>query len=265
MAVVLSLVEGSLDAWGDGGDGPTVLWLHALATATHWKGRGCGRHAVRCAMDIAHARAADLYVLCAQGNGFLPAFYHSLGFHEVKRAHNHVSPSWGAAGAFPHRVQRGVAQLEALGFHVKLGRHALNQRGVVSDTPEHRAADLHAMFHDPDVRAIIATIGGDHACHVLPLLDFASIRDSPTLFMGYSDMTVLNIAICQQTGVVTCHGPMLLTDFAEYPRLFAYTKQSFLRTVCEARPVGRVAPCDAWTEEFLNPAIRAADWLSRPD
>ena len=169
-----------------------------------------------------------------------------------------MSPSWGGAGAFPHRVQRGVAQLEALGFHVKLGRHALNQRGVVSDTPEHRAADLQAMFHDPDVRAIIATIGGDHACHVLPLLDFASLRDSPTIFMGYSDMTVLNIAIWQQTGVVTCHGPMLLTDFAEYPRLFAYTKQSFLRTVCEARPVGRVAPCDAWTEEFL-------DWAEHKD
>ena len=89
LAVVLSLVEGSLDEWQDGEDGATVLWLHALATATPWKGRGFGRHAVRYAVDIAQACASDLYLLCAEGNGFLPAFYASLGFEEVKRASAH--------------------------------------------------------------------------------------------------------------------------------------------------------------------------------
>jgi ribosomal protein S18 acetylase RimI-like enzyme len=86
LAVVLSLVEGPLDEWRDGSDDAIVLWLHALATATHMKGRGFGRHAVRCAIDIAQARASVLYLLCAEGNGFLPAFYASLGFEEVKRA-----------------------------------------------------------------------------------------------------------------------------------------------------------------------------------
>ena len=40
LAVVLSLVEGSLDEWQDGVDGATVLWLHALATATPGKAVG---------------------------------------------------------------------------------------------------------------------------------------------------------------------------------------------------------------------------------
>ena len=38
-----------------------------------------------------HTRAADLYLLCAQDNGFLPAFYQSLGCQEVKRTSTHYA------------------------------------------------------------------------------------------------------------------------------------------------------------------------------
>src|SRR5262249_3101756 len=92
-----------------------------------------------------------------------------------------VSPSWGGAGLFPDRVELGVKALESLGFRVKIASHALNHNGEVSDTPENRAADLHAMFADPEVKAIIAAIGGDHACHLLPLLDFDLIRQHPKI------------------------------------------------------------------------------------
>ncbi len=90
-----------------------------------------------------------------------------------------VSPSWGGAGRFPHRVERGVQQLQALGFKVRLGLHALNQRGFVSDTPQNRVADIHSLVADPQVKAIVAAIGGNHACHLLPLLDFDLIRQQP--------------------------------------------------------------------------------------
>jgi muramoyltetrapeptide carboxypeptidase len=42
-----------------------------------------------------------------------------------------VSPYCGGAGRFPHRVERGVKQLEALGCRVKLGRHALNTQEIL--------------------------------------------------------------------------------------------------------------------------------------
>ncbi|HEV8246760.1 MAG TPA: LD-carboxypeptidase [Polyangiaceae bacterium] len=107
-----------------------------------------------------------------------------------------VSPSWGGAGLFPHRVERAQAALEALGFRLKFGRHARNSNGFVSDTSENRAHDLHEMFRDPEVRLILATVGGDHSCHLLPLLDFELIRANPKPLVGYSDITVLNVAIC---------------------------------------------------------------------
>lgn len=130
-----------------------------------------------------------------------------------------VSPSSYGGEAIRHRVERGVRQLEALGFAVKIAPHALNNVGWVSDTPQHRAADLHAMFADPAVRAIFATIGGDHSCHLLPLLDWELIRANPKIFMGYSDITVLNVAIRTMTGLVTFNGPTLLTEWAEFPEM----------------------------------------------
>ena len=169
-----------------------------------------------------------------------------------------VSPSWGGAGMFPHRVERGVQHLQALGFKVRLGPHALNQRGFISDTPQNRVADIHSLVADPQVKAIVAAIGGDHACHLLPLLDFDLIRQQPKIFMGFSDMTVLNVAIWQAAGLVTFNGPALLTDFAEYPRMFEYTERYMLRALCDARPLGVIEPAPWWTEEFL-------DWENQED
>jgi muramoyltetrapeptide carboxypeptidase LdcA involved in peptidoglycan recycling len=169
-----------------------------------------------------------------------------------------VSPSWGGAGLLPHRVAQGVRHLEALGFKARLAPNALHQHDFVSDTPENRAADLHAMFADREVRAVVAAIGGDHACHLLPLLDYDLIRANPKIFMGYSDITVLNVALWHQTGLVTFNGPMLLPDFGESPRMLDYTETYFLKAIAGDGPVGVVAPAAHWTEEFL-------DWEQKED
>lgn len=169
-----------------------------------------------------------------------------------------VSPSWGGAHQFPHRVKQGIRHLQSMGFQIKIAPHALNQRGFVSDTPENRAEDIHLMFTDPDVKAILSAIGGDHSCHLLPLLDFTLIQNNPKIFIGFSDIHVLNVAIWQKTGLVTFNGPSLLTDFAEYPRMFEYTEQYFLRAVASSSPVGVIEASPFWTEEFL-------DWGEKKD
>jgi muramoyltetrapeptide carboxypeptidase len=173
-----------------------------------------------------------------------------------------VSPAWGGAGAFPHRVERGLAQIERLGFRAKLAPNALHQRGYVSDTAEARASDINAMFADPEVRAVLAAVGGDHACHLLPLLDYALIRAQPKIFMGYSDITVLNLALYVAAGLGTFNGPALLTDFAEFPQMLPYTERWLLRALTDPAPIGALAPAAEWTEEFLDWGTQAD--LARP-
>ena len=169
-----------------------------------------------------------------------------------------VSPSWGGAGLYPHRVELGVQHLHSLGFQVKLASHSLSHLSFASDTPQNRVDDIHSLFRDPAIKALVAAIGGDHACHLLPWIDFDLIRANPKIFMGFSDITVLNVAIWRETGLVTFNGPALLTDFAEYPKMFEYTERYMLKTLCEARPVGAIEPSTWWTEENL-------DWERRED
>jgi muramoyltetrapeptide carboxypeptidase len=163
-----------------------------------------------------------------------------------------ISPSWGGGAEYPHRVDRGVEYLESLGFRVKLAPHAMNSIGYVSDTPEKRVADVHQMFRDPEVKAIVAMIGGDHSCHLLPFLDFDLIRENPKILMGYSDVTVLNVAIWAKTGLITFNGPALMVELAEYPVVFDYTERYMLKALRSPEPPGVIEPSRWWTEELLD-------------
>ena len=169
-----------------------------------------------------------------------------------------VSPSWGGPAVFPHRLDNGIAYLESRGFRVRVAPHARGQDGFVSGTAAERTADLHELFSDPDVTAIIASVGGDHSCHLLPHLDFELIGRNPKIFMGYSDITVLNVAIWRRTGLVTFNGPAMMTDFAEYPTPYDYTIRYFDRAVCSGSAIGRIEPATRWTEELL-------DWRTKAD
>jgi muramoyltetrapeptide carboxypeptidase len=169
-----------------------------------------------------------------------------------------ISPSWGGGAAYPHRVERGGAHLESLGFRVKIAPHAMNSVGYVSDTPENRAADIHAMFGDPEVRAVFVTIGGDHSCHLLPLLDWGLIRSNPKIFVGWSDAHVLSVAIWQMTGLVTFNGPSVMTEIADYPTMPEYSERHMLEVLCTPEPLGVVQASDWWTEELL-------DWDEKED
>lgn len=168
-----------------------------------------------------------------------------------------ASPSWGGPAVFPHRLDNSIGYLESRGFCVRVAPHARGQEGFVSGTAAERTADLHDLFGDPDVTAIIASVGGDHSCHLLPHLDFELIAQNPKVFMGYSDITVLNIAIWQRTGLVTFNGPAMMTDFAEYPTPFDYTIRYFDRAVCSGAAMGRIEPATQWTEELLDWGIKA--------
>jgi muramoyltetrapeptide carboxypeptidase LdcA involved in peptidoglycan recycling len=60
-------------------------------------------------------------------------------------------------------------------------------------SPGERADDLNAAFADPDIRGVMATIGGDDQITVLRHLDPDAVLDDPKPFVGFSDNTnVLN-------------------------------------------------------------------------
>jgi muramoyltetrapeptide carboxypeptidase LdcA involved in peptidoglycan recycling len=52
-----------------------------------------------------------------------------------------------------------------------------------------RAADLNAAFADPQIRAVLATIGGEDQITVVAHLNADAVRADPKPFLGYSDNT----------------------------------------------------------------------------
>src|SRR5690242_1686926 len=80
------------------------------------------------------------------------------------------------------RVHAGVRMVEAAGFRVRLGASTFKKSGYLAGTDAERIADLHAMFRDPDVTAIIAARGGYGSGRLLPLLDLAVVRENPKIF-----------------------------------------------------------------------------------
>lgn len=162
-----------------------------------------------------------------------------------------VSPSSAVAAGVPRRFDRGVAELERRGFGVRVGEHARSETGWTAGSAADRAADLHAMFADPEVRAIVCTIGGYNANQLLELLDFDLIAANPTIFVGYSDITALHGAIHARTGLATMLGPALVPQWGECGGVHDYTWDAFERVAMRAEPAGVFREPAHWYPERL--------------
>ena len=108
----------------------------------------------------------------------------------------------------PVRIEIVEESWAALGFKTKRGRNLLERRGYFAGTDEQRAADVNAMFADPEVRAIHCVRGGWGCARILPLLDWTAIARNPKILLGYSDITALLLSLHAKTGLVTFHGPV---------------------------------------------------------
>ena len=122
------------------------------------------------------------------------------------------------AGATYNPVDVDIVKesVEALGLRVKIGAHVLDRHGYFAGRDEHRAADLNAMFRDPDVHAVLCVRGGWGSARLLPLVDFEAVAARPKILVGYSDITALLLAVHAKTGLVTFHGPNALGRWDEY-------------------------------------------------
>lgn len=103
-------------------------------------------------------------------------------------------------------ILRGVEWWESKGYRVKLGEHVFERDNYLAGDAEHRAADLQAMFLDPEVDVVQSYQGGYGSMQTIPYLDFDAIAEHPKAFVGYSDITALHVALRQRSGLGTFYG-----------------------------------------------------------
>ncbi len=149
-------------------------------------------------------------------------------------------------------IERAIEETQRMGFKVKLGRSAGQKYGYLSGTDEVRAADINAMFADDEVDAIVCLRGGYGAMRILDQIDYDLIARHPKIFMGFSDITALHIALLGKCGLATFHGPMAAANWAGKP-LDDFSLASMYRALMHAEPVGELANPEGYPKQTVNP------------
>ncbi|WP_327256728.1 S66 family peptidase [Streptomyces sp. NBC_01244] len=133
-----------------------------------------------------------------------------------------LSPSAGLPALFPQPYELGLRRLREEFGLVPVEYPTTRKMGA---TPQERAADLHAAFADPGIKAVIASIGGDDQITVLPHLDADLLRAHPKPFFGYSDNTNLLLHL-RDLGLVGYHGSSVMVELGRPGALHPLTAGS---------------------------------------
>lgn len=122
------------------------------------------------------------------------------------------------AGATFHTQDIAIVTevLAAFGLRGRSAPNMLKRYGYLGGRDEERAADVNAMFADPDVKGVFAVRGGWGCARVLPHLDYELIRRHPKALIGFSDITALHLGIHARTGLVSFHAPTALASWPSF-------------------------------------------------
>lgn len=162
-----------------------------------------------------------------------------------------VSPSGRAAARFPGVLELGLARLRE---HFGLVPVEYPTTRGAEASPEERAHDVHAAFTDPDVKAVITTIGGEDELKVLAHLDPAALAENQKPFFGYSDNTNLLLYLWN-LGLVSYHGGAIMVQFGRAGSMNPATRESLEQALFESGS-RELAPAEETTDEersWLDP------------
>ncbi len=141
-----------------------------------------------------------------------------------------LSPSFAAPGRFPAVYALGLERLRTV---FGLEPVVYETTAKLGASGAERTADLVAAFSDPDIKAVIATIGGDDQVTYVKHLPPEPFLNNPKPFFGYSDNSHLcNFLFLQ--GIPSYYGGSLFTQYAMQGEMDAYTVEHIKHALFEA-------------------------------
>lgn len=156
-------------------------------------------------------------------------------------------------------IAKGVQFIQKLGFQVKMGsRQTLADFKTESGIAQ-RADDINKMFCDDSVKAIMCAIGGYSANDILPRLDYETIKKHPKIFIGFSDIAMLQSAFLAKCNMVSFYGPMLVSFAA--PDVHAFTIKHFLQGL-QNKDSCFIVSSDEYTDDawYATPDLVKRSW-----
>lgn len=147
--------------------------------------------------------------------------------------------------------RHGISYLKKIGYNVTESGHVLDKRGYLAGDDGDRVNDLNKMFRDPAIDAIICSRGGYGAPRIIDQIDFQAIQNNPKIFVGYSDITSLNLAIWQKTGLVNFSGSMVAVEMGR--GIDPFTEHHFWKMLNSDQPIGLLSNPPEYPVKVFNP------------
>jgi muramoyltetrapeptide carboxypeptidase LdcA involved in peptidoglycan recycling len=130
-----------------------------------------------------------------------------------------LSPSFAAPGRYPEVYKLGLERLRNIFGLVPVEYPSTSKLGA---SKEERSADLVAAFMDPEIKAVIATIGGDDQVTYIKNLPPEPFLNNSKPFFGYSD----NSHFCNFLflhNIPSFYGGSIFTQYAMQGEMDEYT------------------------------------------
>ena len=127
-----------------------------------------------------------------------------------------------------NNLEAAVTNLEQMGFGVTLSKNIFDKDRYLAGSDEDKLEELHGFFSDPKIDIVMAARGGYGAIRLVHKIDYDLIKKNPKPFVGFSDVTALLLMIYRGSRIITYHGPMACSDFAEVSN---FTIENFYRAL----------------------------------
>ncbi|MFC5451914.1 S66 family peptidase [Paenibacillus aestuarii] len=125
-----------------------------------------------------------------------------------------TAPSSGVSVELHDLLRLAFKRMEVQGFKVVCGETIWTQNKAKSSPAKVRAIELNAMMSDDQIGLIIPPWGGELLIEILEYLEFDHFKNK--WILGYSDTSVLLLAVTLKTGTATAHGTNLVDLRGDY-------------------------------------------------
>ena len=130
-----------------------------------------------------------------------------------------LSPSFAAPGKWPQVYELGLKRLREV-FGLEPVEFSTTKK--LGASIEERSGDLINAFQNKEIKAVIASLGGDDQVTYIKNLPFEPFVDNPKPFFGFSDNTHFANHLWLN-GISSYYGASLFTQFAMQKRMDEFT------------------------------------------
>lgn len=158
-----------------------------------------------------------------------------------------LSPSFAAPAIFPKVFELGLQRIRNE-FGLEPVEYPTTRK--LNASAKERTFDLIAAFSDPEIKAVIASIGGDDQVTYIYKMSSDVFITNPKPFFGYSD----NSHFCNflfQHGIPSYYGACVMTQFAMQGEMDKYTMENIRHALFDSGEY-EISASEEYNEIGLN-------------